>query len=116
MRGSKSIGVAALSKRRNATVRNRRYRRSQLTFFARARGLGAAIALGEFFHATGGVDEFLFAGKKRMASSANADSNVAPGRARMINRAARPDDIGLVIFLVNACFNSSKLAPNVTAQ
>ena len=51
----------------------------QLSFLARARSLCAAIALREFFDATGGVDEFLFAGEKRMAGRADTDSNIALG-------------------------------------
>jgi len=80
----------------------------QLTFFARAHGFGAAIALGEFFDATGRVHELLFAGEKRMTSSANTDSNVTTRRARVIDRAARADDIGFVILWVNACFHRQK--------
>ena len=80
----------------------------QLTFFARAHGFGAAITLGEFFDATGRVHEFLFAGEKRMTSSANTDSNVTTRRARVIDRAARADDIGFVILWVNACFHRQK--------
>ena len=109
MRGSKSITVAALSERRPATVRHRRYR-SQLTFLTRASCLGAAVTLGEFFDATGRIHEFLFAGKKRMTSGADTDSNVAPGRAGVIHRAARANDVGLVIFWMNACFHSSKMS------
>ena len=82
----------------------------QLTFFARARSFGAAVAFGEFLNPTGGVDEFLFAGEKRMAGRANTDSNVAPGRAGVVNRTARANHIGLVIFWVNACFHSSKMS------
>ena len=81
---------------------------AQLTFFARARGFGAAIALGEFFDATGRVHEFLFAGEKRMTSGANTDSNVGPRRAGVIDRPARADDIGFVILWVNACFHRRK--------
>ena len=82
--------------------------RSQLTFFARAHGFGAAIALGEFFDATGRVDEFLLTGEKRMTSGANTDSNVTARRARVIDRSARANDIGFVIFWVNACFHRQK--------
>ena len=82
--------------------------RSQLTFFARARSFGAAVALGEFFDATGRVDEFLLTGEKRMTSSANTDSNVTARRARVIDRSARANDICLVIFWVNACFHRQK--------
>ena len=103
MRGSKSI-VAALYERRNAAVADGRYK-SYLTFFAGARSFSAAVALGEFFNTTGGVDEFLFAGEKRMASRTDTDSNVAPGRAGLIDRAARANHVGLVIFWMNACFH-----------
>ena len=80
----------------------------QLTFFDRAHGFGAAIALGEFFHATGRVYEFLFAGEKRMTSGADTDSNVTTRRASLIDRAARADDIGFMILWVNACFHRRK--------
>jgi len=81
---------------------------AQLTFFARARGFGAAIALGEFFDATGRVHEFLFAGEKRMTSGADTDSNVTTRRAGVIDRAAGADDICFVIFWVNAGFHRQK--------
>jgi len=77
----------------------------QLTLFTRARGSGAAVTLGEFFHATGRIDELLLAGEKRMTSGADTDSNVAPGRAGLIDRAARANHVGLVIFWMNACFH-----------
>jgi len=80
----------------------------QLSFFARAHGFSAAIALGEFFYATGRVHEFLFAGEKRMTRGTNTDSNVPTRRACFIDRAARADDFGLVIFWVNACFHRRK--------
>ena len=80
----------------------------QLSFFGRAHSFGAAIALGKFFHATGRVHEFLFAGEKRMTSGADTDSDVAPSRAGFINRATRAHDIGFVIFWVNACFHRRK--------
>ena len=92
------------NERRNAAVADSRYR-SQLTFFARARSFGAAVALGEFFNATGRVHEFLFAGEKRMTSSAYADSNIATRRARMIHSPACTDHIRLVIFRMNAGFH-----------
>ena len=89
---------------------------SQLGFFAGASRFGAAVALGEFFHAPGGIDEFLLAGEKRVASSANTDLNILAGRAGVIHRAARAHDIGLVILWMNACFHYQKRAPNVIAQ
>jgi len=86
-------------------VRRNGERAGQLSFFTRAHGLGAAVTLGEFLNATGGIDKFLFAGEKRMTSGANTDSNVALGRAGVIHRAARANDIGLVILWMNACFH-----------
>src|SRR5438270_11195592 len=107
MRGSKSMSVASKTfegvKRRPPIAVA-----VQLTFFARARGFGAAIALGEFFHATGRVHEFLFAGEKRMTSGADTDSNVGARRAGVINRPARANDIGYLIVWVNACFHRRK--------
>ena len=80
----------------------------QLTLFGRAHGFGTAVALGEFFHATGRVHEFLFAGEKRMTSGADTDSNVALGRAGVIHRATRANNVGLVILWMNACFHVRK--------
>src|SRR3981081_1352303 len=101
MRGSKSMSVTPKTfegvKRRSQTAAT-----SQLTFFARAHGFGAAIALGEFFDATGRVHEFLFAGEKRMTSGANTDSNVTTRRAGVIDRAACADEICLGHCWVNA--------------
>src|SRR5438552_11822856 len=85
MRGSKSMVIIAAVADRGRGVDDPSYR-SQLTFFARARSFGAAVALGEFFDATGRVDEFLLTGEKRMTSSANTDSNVTARRARVIDR------------------------------
>ena len=89
-------------------VRRNGERAGQLTFFARARSFGAAVALGEFLNATGGIDKLLLAGEKRMTSGADTDSNVAAGRAGVINRTARADDICLVVFWVYACFHVRK--------
>jgi len=83
---------------------------------AGAGGLGAAVTTREFFHAPGGVDEFLFAGKKRMAGSADADFNVSFGRASVINRAARANDIGLLIIGMNVRFHIQKRVQNLTAE
>lgn len=77
----------------------------QLTLFDRANGFGAAVTLGELFNATCCVDKFLFAGEKRMTSGADTDSNVAPGGAGVIHRAARANHVGLVIFWMNARFH-----------
>src|SRR5581483_7106461 len=76
-------------------------RPGQLSFFG-AGGLGAAVALGEFLNTARGVDKLLLTGEKRVASSADTDSNVAPGRAGPINRPTRANHLGLVIFWMNA--------------
>src|SRR5207248_8712573 len=111
MRRSKSMVVCshgALSPCLEAPRPSKAATAVQLTFFDRADGFGAAIALGEFFHTTGRVYEFLFAGEKRMTSGADTDSNVTTRRASLIDRAARADDIGFVILWVNACFHRRK--------
>ena len=89
-------------------VRRKGERAVQLTLFACARSFGAAVALGELFYPAGCVHELLFAGEKRMTSSADTDSNVAAGRAGTIYRAARAHHFGLVIFWVNVCFHVRK--------
>ena len=87
----------------------------QLRLFGRACGLGAAITTREFLHAAGGVDKLLFAGEKRMASGADADFNVTLGRTRIVNRAARTNDVGLKIFRMNVRFHVQKGARNLFA-
>ena len=83
---------------------------AQLTFFGGPRRLGAAVTTCEFLDPAGGIDEFLFAGEKRMTSSTNADFNIVPRRAGMIHRATRANDVGLVILWMNACFHVRKLS------
>jgi len=97
-------------------VRQNGERVGQLTCLAHARSLRAAIALREFFDATGGVDEFLFAGKKRMAGGADPDFNVSFSRAGVINRAARANDIGLLIIGMNVRLHVQKRAQNLAAK
>jgi hypothetical protein len=89
---------------------------TQLSFLVSSRGFGAAIPAGEFFHASGGIDELLFAGEKWMASGTNTDLNIATRRAGVIHRAARTDDVGLVILWMNAGFHVRKRGRNVTAR
>jgi hypothetical protein len=86
------------------------YSIAQLSFFAGARGFGAAVATREFLDPTGRIDELLFAREKRMTSGADADFNIMARRAGMINRAARADDVSLMIFRMNACFHVSKMS------
>src|SRR5205823_11639137 len=83
---------------------------------AGARGFGAAVTTREFFHAPGGIDEFLFAREKRMAGGANADFNVSFGRAGVINRAARANDIGLLIIWMNIRLHVQKRAQNLAVK
>ena len=80
----------------------------ELRTFAGALRLGAAVTPREFFYAPGGVDEFLFACEKRMASGADADFNVSFGRAGVINRTARANDIGLLIIGMNVRLHVQK--------
>src|SRR5437763_6711512 len=111
MRRSKSMSVCshgALSPCLETPRQSEAATAFQLSFLGRAHGFGAAVALGEFFHATGRVHEFLFAGEKRLTSGADTDSNVALGRASVIHRAARAHNIGLVILWMNTCFHVAK--------
>jgi hypothetical protein len=89
---------------------------TQLSFLVSSRGFGAAIPAGEFFHASGGIDKLLFAGEKWMASGTNTDLNIATRRAGVIHRAARTNDVGLVILWMNAGFHVRKRGRNVTAR
>lgn len=76
--------------------------------FDRARSPGAAETACEFLDAAGGIDEFLLAGKEGMACGADADLEVTPGGAHVINGAASAGDGGLFVFWVNLCFHGSK--------
>lgn len=89
--------------------------RSQLSFLGGASRFRASVTAREFFNTPGGIDEFLFASEKRMASGANADFNITTRRARVINRAARADNVGLVILRMNARFHVRNGARNVIA-
>ena len=76
--------------------------------FGDANGLCGAEATAEFFDAARGIDEFLLAGEKGMAGGADADLEIAPGGAHVVNRAAGAGDGGLDVFWVNLCFHGSK--------
>lgn len=106
--------VAAVADRGLAGV-NDPSSKTQLSFLRSPHRFGAAVAAREFFHASSGVDKFLFPGKKRMASSADADFNVAARGTGMIDGAARTGDIGLVIFRMNVRFHVWKRARNLAA-
>jgi hypothetical protein len=87
----------------------------QLSFLRNPHGFGAAVAAREFLDASRGIDEFLFAGEKRVARGADADFNVAARGTGMIDRAARTGDISLVIFRMNVRFHVWKRARNLAA-
>jgi hypothetical protein len=108
--------VAAIADRGMTGINDPGYRNQLSRFFAGARGFGAAITTREFFNASRGIDELLFAREKRMASGADADFNVTPGRAGMINRAAGANDIGLYVFRMNARFHVRKSARNLLGR
>jgi hypothetical protein len=107
------FSAAALCERRkDATVTDRRDK-EELTSATGARGLRAAVAFREFFHAPRGINELLLTGEKRVACGTDADFNVSPGRAGMIHRATGAHDIGLCIFRMNVRFHVRKGAPNL---
>src|ERR1700719_2946516 len=62
-------------------------KQNPLSFLGSAHGFGAAVTTRELLDATRCIDEFLFAGEKRMTSGADANFNIATCRARVINRA-----------------------------
>src|SRR5258708_2118267 len=106
MRRSKSMMVAAMADRGgpgSATPAT-----AELRSFASARGLRAAVAARELLHPSGGINEFLLAGEKRMAGGTDADFNVSLGGAGMINRAARANDIGHLIIGMNVRLHVEK--------
>src|SRR6266480_4677240 len=117
MRRSKSMIVVAVAVSAVGAGGARRGERRYIQLsLARAGGLGAAVTTHEFFHAPGGVDEFLFAGKKRMAGGADADFNVSFGRVGVINRAARANDIGLLVIGMNVRLHVEKRAETLAAK
>ena len=89
---------------------------NQLSFLDRTHRLGAAVAAREFLDAARGIDELLLAGEKRMAGGTDADSNVSFGRASVINRAARANDVGLLIIRMNVRLHIQKRAQNLAAE
>ena len=87
-----------------------------LSFLVCPRGFSAAVAAREFFDTPGGIDELLLAGEKWMTSSTNTDLNIPTRRAGAIDRAARADNIGIVVLWMNACFHLQKRARNLIAR
>ena len=68
---------------------------------AQTRCVHRAVAAFEFVHPTGGIDKFLFAREKRMASGANADLDVVSGRASAIRSATGASDHGFDVVGMN---------------
>ena len=77
---------------------------------------GAAVAARELLDAARGIDELLFAREKRMASGTNADFNITPRRARVVNRAASAADFRLVIFRMNGRFHVQERTRNLCGK
>ena len=89
---------------------------NQLSFFLSPSGFGATVTSGKFFDTPGGVHKFLFAGEKWMTSSTNTDLNIATSGAGVIHRAACANNIGLVIFWMDAGFHLQSGAQNLIAR
>ena len=87
---------------------------AQLSFLGASR-LGLTVAAGEFLHTARGIDEFLFAGEKRMASGANADFDVLLRRTGMIDRTAGAGNFGLGVLRMNVRFHDQKRVAKVGA-
>jgi len=116
MRGLKSMMVAApkafgVGKDARASERD-----VQLTLFDGTRSLGATVAAGKFLHPAGRIYKLLLTREKRMASGTDADSNVSFGRASVINRAARANEVGLLIIGMNVRLHIQKRAENLAAE
>ena len=115
--GKRGVGQERVGYKQNGGPKTAVFMLKKLGFLdPDARGLGAAVTAREFFHATGGVDEFLFAGKKRMTGRANADFNVTPRRAGMINRAASAGNVGHVIIGMDIGFHGRKRIATIGAE
>ena len=61
-------------------------------------GLGLGEALLELVDATGGIDEFLHAGKERVADVADADDNAGFGGTGFDDVSAGTADLGILVF------------------
>ena len=89
--------------------------RIQLRLFAAARRFCAAVTAREFLDSAGSIDEFLFAGEKRMAGGADADFNITPRRTCVIDGTTRADDVGLVILRMNIRLHVQKRVYKISA-
>ena len=90
-------------------------KKSQLRLLCDPDCLGAAVTARELLDAASRIDKLLFPGKKRMTSGTDADLNITPRGTRVIDRAARTSDIGLVIVWMNLRFHVWKRARNLAA-
>jgi len=118
MRRLKSIGAfvaTALCRRVRDAPADQGGHRIQLRLFAAARRFCAAVTAREFLDSAGSIDEFLFAGEKRMASGADADFNITPGRTRVIDGTTGADYVGLVILRMNVRLHVQKRAFSLSA-
>ncbi len=86
----------------------------QLSLFRSPDSLGAAVAARELLNTTSCVDELLFPGEKRMASGADADSNIRARGAGVIGRTARTNDIGFLIIRMNIRLHGNKRAGTIS--
>src|SRR5207245_7896864 len=107
------ISVGAVSQRQRNVRPSEPAAPAQLSLLLSPCGFSAAVPASEFLDASGGIDELLLAGEKGMTSGTNTDPNIATCGAGMIHRAARADDIRLVILWMNACFHLRKGARNL---
>ena len=64
-----------------------------------------AIFSHEFFDSSGRIDEFLLAGKKRMAGRADIDAHIAAGRANLKSIAAGAGYRTELVFGMDFCFH-----------
>ena len=63
------------------------------------------IFFAESFDATGGIDQLLLAGEKRVAFGANLDADVLLGRSDFQDVATGALNGGLVVLRMNVCFH-----------
>src|SRR6266699_4269077 len=117
MREFKSMkgGGGCVSGSRRHSPRGKRLYKN-LSFLLSPRGFGATVTAGKLFNAPGGIHKLLFACEKWMASGTNTDLNIATRGAGVIDRAARTNDVGLVVLWMNARFHVWKRARNVIAR
>lgn len=76
----------------------------------------AAVALGKFVHATGGINEALFTGKEWVASSANADTEILNRGLGGVDRAASAGDGGFVNRWVSLVFHEGSLGSTLVQR